>query len=282
MNKLGIFMNFWEKNWDADHTKYIKKAKDIGFDILEFQAQPLLEMSDEKIRSLKALADEVGIDEVVAGVLPNGKQSAIRALCEQGKTIMVGDGVNDAPALAEASVGIAIGAGTDVAIDTAEAVVMKSDLISVCDAIKLSRATLKNIKENLFWAFFYNVIAIPIASGALAGIGLTLSPMLGALAMSLSSVCVVTNALRLNFFKALYKSNEPSEAEEDDMVTVIKVSGMMCPHCEARVKEALEKIEGVEKASPNHKKGLVKVKFDVPADISTIKGAITEAGYKVE
>ncbi|MBO5375204.1 MAG: heavy metal translocating P-type ATPase [Clostridia bacterium] len=230
----------------------------------------------------RAVAGEVGIDEVIAGVLPNEKQSEIKALGVHGKTIMVGDGVNDAPALAEASVGIAIGAGTDVAIDTAEVVVMKSDLISVCNAIRLGRATLKNVKENLFWAFFYNVIAIPIAAGALAGVGLTLSPMLGALAMSLSSVCVVTNALRLNFFKALKGSSEPTDTEEDDMVTVIKVSGMMCPHCEARVKEALEKIEGVEKASPSHKKGLVKVKFDAPADISTIKSTIAEAGYKVE
>ncbi len=236
-------------------------------------------------RTAECVAKDAGIAEVVAGAMPSQKSEHISALKEQGKVLMVGDGVNDAPALATADIGVAIGAGTDVAIDTAQVVIMKSELLDLCDAIRLSRATLRNIKQNLFWAFFYNVIAIPIASGALAGIGLTLSPMIGALAMSLSSVCVVTNALRLNFFKPINKQEIQEiqvEEENDDMVTVIKVSGMMCPHCEARVKSVLEAIEGVEKASPSHKKGIVKIKFDAPAEISTIKNAIKEAGYTVE
>ncbi len=233
-------------------------------------------------RTANAVAKEVGIDEVVAGVLPSGKEEKIRELIAQGKTLMVGDGVNDAPALAVADIGVAIGTGTDVAKDTAEVVIMKNDLVQLCDAIRVSKKVLTNIKQNLFWAFFYNMVAIPIASGALVGIGITLSPMIGALAMSLSSFCVVTNALRLNFFKPINRDNEQIEEGEDEMVTVIKVSGMMCPHCEARVKEALEKIEGVEKATPNHKKGIVKIKFDAPCEVSVLKNTIIDAGYKVE
>ena len=247
-------------------------------------------LTGDNERTARAVAAEAGIDEVVAGTLPSDKEQKIRELSAQGRTMMVGDGVNDAPALAVSDIGVAIGAGTDVAIDTAEVVIMKSELSDLCDAIRLSKATLRNIKQNLFWAFFYNVVAIPIASGALAGVGINLSPMLGALAMSLSSVCVVSNALRLNFFKPLLKKsnsknkneNMINNEENDDMGLVLKVSGMMCPHCEARVKSVLEAIEGVEKATPNHKKGIVKVKFDAPADILAIKSAITEAGYKVE
>ena len=232
----------------------------------------------------RAVASEVGVDEFVAGVLPSGKEEKIRELCKRGRTMMVGDGVNDAPALVASDIGVAIGQGTDVAKDTAEVVIMKSDLLQLCDAIRISKKALTNIKQNLFWAFFYNAVAIPIASGALIGIGIALTPMIGALAMSLSSFCVVTNALRLNLFKSLNKNDntEIEQSEDDEMVTVIKVSGMMCPHCEARVKEALEKLDGVAKATPNHKKGLVKIKFDAPCEISTIKTTITDAGYKVE
>ena len=233
-------------------------------------------------RTARAIADEIGIDEIIAGVLPNEKEKAIASLREQGKVIMLGDGVNDAPALARADIGVAIGAGTDIAIDTAEAVIMRGEPLDACNAIKLGQATLANIRQNLFWAFFYNVIAIPIASGALASVGFTLSPMIGALAMSLSSVCVVTNALRLNFFKPIKKLENTEREEEDGMVTVIKVSGMMCPHCEARVKSALEAIEGVKEAKPNHKRGLVKVVFDKEVDIDSLKATITEAGYKAE
>lgn len=238
----------------------------------------------------RAIANEVGIDEVIAGVYPEEKGNAIMELKTQGKTVMVGDGVNDAPALAVADVGIAIGAGTDVAIDTAEVVVMKNELADVCTAISLSRKTLGNIRQNLFWAFFYNVIAIPIAAGAFASLGFTLSPMLGALAMSLSSFCVVTNALRLNFFKPVRKKGvdnaenieEINEYKENEMVTVLKVSGMMCPHCEARVKKALEAIDGVKEAKPNHKKGIVKITFDSGVDIDVLKATVSAEGYKVE
>ena len=229
-------------------------------------------------RTARAIAKEAGIDEVISGAMPNEKQEHIKRLAQGGSVAMVGDGVNDAPALASADVGIAVGAGTDVAIDTAQVVIMRSELSDVAGAIKLSRASLKNIKENLFWAFFYNVIAVPIAAGALSSVGLTLSPMIGALAMSLSSVCVVSNALRLNFFKPILKSDNTEE--ENEMVTVIKVQGMMCPHCEARVKSVLEAIEGVSKAAPNHKKGVVKVEFDAPVDVQILKNVINEAGYK--
>ena len=257
-------------------TEAVKWLKKNGFRVVM--------LTGDNEHTARAIATEAGIDEVVAGALPSDKEQKIRELRADGRVMMVGDGVNDAPALAACDIGVAIGAGTDVAIDTAEVVIMKSELTDVCDAIRLSKATLRNIKQNLFWAFFYNVIAIPIASGALSGLGIVLSPMLGALAMSLSSVCVVTNALRLNLFKPLFKKtkNEEIEAEEDEMVTVIRVSGMMCPHCEARVKTALEAIEGVEKATPSHKKGVVKVKFDAPATVSQIKSAITEAGYSAE
>lgn len=236
----------------------------------------------------RAIADEIGIDEVIAGVLPTEKERVISELRLGGKVIMIGDGVNDAPALARADVGIAIGAGTDVAIDTAEVVIMRGEPLDACNAIRLGRKTLTNIRENLFWAFFYNVIAIPIASGALASLGFTLNPMIGALAMSLSSFCVVMNALRLNFFKPIKRleSIENEETEDDEMVTVLKVSGMMCPHCEARVKSALEAVEGIKEAKPNHKKGIVKISFDKGANIEALvdmaKKTVTDAGYKVE
>ena len=241
-------------------------------------------ISGDNQNTADAIAKKVGIDEVYAGVMPSEKEEIIQKLRKQGICAMVGDGVNDAPALASADVGIAVGVGTDVAIDTAEVVIVKNDLLDLCNAIKLGQASLKNIRQNLFWAFFYNVIAIPIASGALAPLGLTLNPMIGALAMSLSSVCVVTNALRLNFFKSVQASNgvkiNLNNEEEKEMTAVIKVSGMMCPHCEARVKEVLEKIDGVKKATPNHKKGIVTVVLDDGCDVAILKSAINEAGYK--
>ncbi len=245
--------------------------------------RPVMITGDNE-HTARAIATEIGIDEVISGVMPSEKERVISQLRLGGRVIMIGDGVNDAPALARADVGIAIGAGTDVAIDTAEVVIMRGEPLDACNAIRLGRATLTNIKENLFWAFFYNVIAIPIASGALASLGFTLNPMLGALAMSLSSFCVVMNALRLNLFKPIkgLENIEEAETEENGMVTVLKVSGMMCPHCEARVKSALEAIEGVSEAKPNHKKSVVKITFNEGVDIDVLKATIAEAGYKVE
>ncbi len=230
-------------------------------------------LTGDNERTAHAIAASVGVDEVIAGVLPQGKEKAIRKLCQQGKTAMVGDGINDAPALTAADLGIAIGAGTDVAIDAADVVLMKSSLLDVPAAIRLSRGTLRNIRENLFWAFFYNTVGIPIAAGALAPLGVTLDPMFGAAAMSLSSFCVVSNALRLNFLKIKPK-------EETNMVE-LKIEGMMCPHCEARVKAALEAIPGVVSATPSHKNGNAKVELSTAVDSEALVAAVTSAGYKV-
>ena len=236
-----------------------------------------------------AIGKAAGVDEVIAGVLPDGKESVIRDLQKQGKVAMVGDGINDAPALTRADIGIAIGAGTDVAIDAADVVLMKSSLSELPAAIRLSRATLRNIKENLFWAFIYNTVGIPIAAGLFIKIfGWTLNPMFGAAAMSLSSFCVVTNALRLNLFR-LYDSkhdkkrkikkrgNDKMSANEKTM----NVKGMMCAHCEARVKKALEAIPGVTAATPNHVTGLVKVTLSAPVDDAVLKKAVEDQDYEV-
>ena len=220
-------------------------------------------LTGDNERTAKAVADKVGIDEVIAGVLPDGKLDAVTELKKSGGVIMVGDGINDAPALAGADIGMAIGAGTDIAIDSAEVVLMRSSLLDAAYAIRLSRATFVNIKENLFWAFFYNLIGIPIAAGALYhAFGILLNPMLGAAAMSLSSFCVVSNALRLNFVKIGNKKSK-REKENDEMLfgrkdalrVDLKIEGMMCPHCEGRVKKCLEEIEGVKEAAVSHKKG---------------------------
>lgn len=249
----------------------------------------------------EAIAREVGVDEVVAGVKPDGKEAVIRKLQSFGKVAMVGDGINDAPALTRADMGIAIGAGTDVAIDAADVVLMKSHLTDVSAAIRLSRATLRNIHENLFWAFFYNIIGIPLAAGAyIHAFGWTLNPMFGAAAMSLSSFCVVTNALRLNMFnirrsdkdkclkhslghEKLLEVNNSNNAEDNKEVDTdmeITVKGMMCQHCEAHVKEALEKLNGVEEAVANHDENLVTLKISQDVPEADIKAAVEGAGYE--
>ena len=239
----------------------------------------------------RAIGDQAGVDEVIAGVLPDGKESVIRSLQRQGKVVMVGDGINDAPALTRADLGVAIGAGTDVAIDAADVVVMKSRLTDVAAAIRLSRATVRNIHQNLFWAFFYNAIGIPLAAGAFASLGLTLSPMFGAAAMSLSSFFVVTNALRLNWCR-LYDPScdrarsralpaaDPAASPEEDVVT-LHIEGMMCQHCEAAVKKALEAVPGVACAQASHEKGVALVRLSGPADREAMRAAVEAEDYAV-
>ena len=252
-------------------------------------------LTGDNIRTAKAVGQEAGVDHVIAGVLPDGKESVVRSLQEYGKVMMVGDGINDAPALTRADMGVAIGAGTDVAIDAADIVLMKSRLLDVPAAIRLSRATLRNIHENLFWAFFYNVICIPLAAGAFVSLGLTLNPMIGAAAMSLSSFCVVTNALRLNLFElrdaAKDKKTDPvrlpdeifenQEREESTMEKTIQIEGMMCPHCEARVKKTLEKFAEIDSAVVSHEAGTAVVTLNAPIDEAAVKQAIEDQDYKV-
>ncbi|MDD7353882.1 MAG: heavy metal translocating P-type ATPase [Oscillospiraceae bacterium] len=265
----------------------VKQLKNMGVRVVM--------LTGDNESTAKAIGRQAGIDEVVAGVLPDGKADVINELKKQGKTAMVGDGINDAPALTVADMGIAIGAGTDVAIDAADVVLMKSRLTDVPAALRLSRATLTNIRENLFWAFIYNVIGIPIAAGCFVALGLTLNPMIGAAAMSLSSFCVVTNALRLN----LKKINDPSHDRkiknkiEPKTVTVsdnsnnggktvtIHIEGMMCAHCEATVKKALESIDGVKSAEASHKNGTAKVILSSEVDKETIKKAVEDEDYTV-
>ena len=239
-------------------------------------------LTGDNEKTARAIGAQAGVDDVIAGVLPDGKESVIRDL--GGKVCMVGDGINDAPALTRADVGIAIGAGTDVAIDAADIVLMKSRLSDVPAAIRLSRATLRNIHQNLFWAFFYNVLGIPLAAGAFTALlGWKLNPMFGAAAMSLSSFCVVTNALRLNFFKI--KQNSATEAsannKEQSMEKTIFINGMMCEHCEMHVKKALEALDGVAGVSASHKdkKATVTLKDGASLDEAAVKAAITDAGY---
>ena len=288
-----------------DSPKAIREMQDMGIRVVM--------LTGDNERTARAIADQAGVDAVIAGVLPDGKEAVIRKLQELGKVIMVGDGINDAPALTRADLGIAIGAGTDIAIDAADVVLMKSRLSDVASAIRLSRQTLKNIHENLFWAFFYNSIGIPLAAGFWIPIfGWTLNPMFGAAAMSLSSFCVVTNALRLNLFdihsprhdkkvkheipreellsflepKADTSSEGSSEdhnqkTEESKMQKTLKVEGMMCVHCEARVKKALEAIEGVSEAVASHEAGtaVVTLTQDVADDV--LKKAVEDQDYKV-
>jgi Cu2+-exporting ATPase len=228
----------------------------------------------------EAIGREVGIDEIYAELRPEGKEATVRELKRSGRVAMVGDGINDAPSLTSADVGIAIGAGADVAIDAADAVLVNGRLSDVCAAIRLGRATLRIIRENLFWAFIYNVICIPVAAGAFAWAGFTLNPMLGAAAMSLSSFCVVSNALRLNLINIGEPKKENREEKEIQKVEkIIKIEGMMCPHCEARVKKVLLETAGVESAQVSHKEGTAVVMASASDELLT--KVITENGYKV-
>ena len=239
-------------------------------------------LTGDNERTARAIADEVGVSEVYAGTLPADKERILGELSTEGRVIMVGDGINDSPALARADVGMAIGGGTDIAIDSADVVLAGSSLACVPEAIALSRATLRNIKQNLFWAFIYNTIGIPVAAGALIPLfGIELSPMLGALAMSLSSFCVVLNALRLNFFKFNRNDNKIIEKEVKKMTKTMKIEGMMCPHCEARVKSTLEGLAGVESAEVSHKSGTAVVTLTADIDSSVLADAVTAQGYKV-
>ncbi len=247
-------------------------------------------LTGDNEHTAKAIGAQVGVDEVIAGVLPDGKESVIRRLKQTGKVAMVGDGINDAPALTRADIGIAIGAGADVAVDAADVVLMKNRLSDVPAAIRLSRATLRNIHENLFWAFIYNTIGIPLAAGVFVSMfGWQLNPMFGAAAMSLSSFCVVTNALRLNFCK-LYstkrdkkrrQSRRKEQTASNELARTVKVKGMMCGHCEARVKKALEELEQVESAKADHTTGTVEIVLNAAIDNKVIKKTIEEEGYKV-
>ena len=244
-------------------------------------------LTGDNEKTARAIGRQAGVDEVIAGVLPEGKESVIRSLQKQGKVAMVGDGINDAPALTRADIGIAIGAGTDVAIDAADVVLMKSQLSDVPAAIRLSRATLRNIHENLFWAFFYNVIGIPLAAGVWIPIfGWMLNPMFGAAAMSLSSFCVVSNALRLNLFKLHdagkdKKIKKKHHKEETTMEKTMKIEGMMCGHCEAAVKKALEAVDGVASAEVSHTSGTAVVTLSKPVDSAVLKKAVEDKDYKV-
>ena len=248
-------------------------------------------LTGDNARTAKAIGREAGVDEVIAGVLPEGKGSVIRELKTQGKVMMVGDGINDAPALTRADIGAAIGAGTDIAIDAADVVLMKSRLSDVPAAIRLSRATLRNIHENLFWAFIYNVIGIPLAAGVWIPLfGWQLNPMFGAAAMSLSSVCVVTNALRLNFFnirsakrdKKIKTVEVKIETKETaTMEKTMKIEGMMCAHCEARVKKCLEALPQVDEAVVSHEQGTAVLKLNADVSDDVLKKAVEDQGYEV-
>lgn len=262
-----------------DSRAAIKRLKNMGLKVV------MLTGDNEK--TANAIGRQAGVDNVIAGVLPDGKASVIQKLRAEGKTAMVGDGINDAPALTNADVGIAVGAGTDIAIDAADIVLMKSNLEDVPAAIKLGKSTLRNIHENLFWAFIYNVIGIPLAAGVfITLLGWQLNPMFGAAAMSLSSFSVVTNALRLNFVKLYPKSHnknisKPNYSKEHIMKETITIKGMMCPHCEGRVKSALEEIPGVQSANVSHKDGTAVVTLEKEVPLETLKAAVQNAGYKV-
>jgi Cu2+-exporting ATPase len=273
-----------------DSPQAVKELQGMGIRVVM--------LTGDNERTAKAIGDQAGVDEVIAGVLPDGKESVIRELKELGKVAMVGDGINDAPALTRADIGIAIGAGTDIAIDAADVVLMKSRLSDVPAAIRLSRATLRNIHENLFWAFFYNVIGIPLAAGVWIPLfGWKLNPMFGAAAMSLSSFCVVSNALRLNLFKLRDASRDkkikPALAstkktgvsnqikEEETMKKTMKIEGMMCGHCEARVKKTLESLPQVDEAVVSHEAGTAVVTLNADVDDAVLKDAVEAQDYKV-
>lgn len=259
-----------------DSPQAVRELKNMGIEVVM--------LTGDNARTAGAIGKQAGVDRVIAGVLPEGKENAVRELKALGKVAMVGDGINDAPALTRADVGIAIGAGADVALEAADMVLMHGSLLDAAAAIRLSRAALRNIHENLFWAFFYNAVGIPLAAGVLAGQGLTLSPMFAAAAMSLSSFCVVMNALRLNLFHMRDPSHDRARhnksKEEKSMEKTMKIEGMMCSHCEARVKKALEALDGVEKAEVSHSAGTAVVTVKGVSD-ETLKKAVEAQDYAV-
>jgi len=261
-----------------DSPEAVKELQNMGIRVI------MLTGDNEK--TAKAIGNKAGVDEVIAGVLPDGKDEVIRSLQKDGSVAMVGDGINDAPALTRADIGMAIAAGTDIAIESADIVLMQNSLRDVPAAIRLSRSTLKNIHENLFWAFFYNSIGIPLAAGLFVGLGLTLDPMFGAAAMSLSSFCVVTNALRLNLCKIYSTKHDRkikqkhSKKENNKMEITVKINGMMCPHCENHVKTALEALGNVTEATADHTKAQAVIKASGEVDKNAIKEAVEKAGYE--
>ena len=252
-------------------------AKEAIAELKRMGIKTVMLTGDNK-RTANAISKQAGVDEVIAGVLPDGKEKVIVDLKKHGKVAMVGDGINDAPALTSADTGIAIGSGTDIAIDSANVVLIKSNLADLPAAIKLSRATLNNIKLSLFWAFFYNCLGIPLAAGVLIPVGITLTPMMGAAAMSLSSFCVITNSLRLNLVN-IYKKHKTKEFRP--MTKTIKIEGMMCPHCEAHVKKALEAIAGVENVVPNHVEKKATLTLTALVSDEILKSTVEAQGYKV-
>lgn len=262
-----------------DSPRAVKELQNMGIRVVM--------LTGDNERTANAIGKQAGVNEVISGVLPSGKENAIRKLKKQGKVAMVGDGINDAPALTRADVGIAIGAGTDIAIDAADIVLMNSKLIDVSAAIRLSRATLRNIHQNLFWAFIYNVIGIPLAAGAwISLLGWELNPMFGAAAMSLSSVCVVTNALRLNLLNIRNPKNDrkrksKTKKETKTMEKTMKIEGMMCTHCEATVKKCLEALPEVDEAIVSHEKGTAVVLLNAEISDEVLKNTVEAQGYKV-
>ena len=270
-----------------DSPEAVRQLKNMGIRVVM--------LTGDNEQTANAIGKQAGVDEVIAGVLPDGKEAVIRKLKKQGRVAMVGDGINDAPALTRADMGIAIGAGSDVAIDAADVVLMKSRLIDVPAAVRLSRATLTNIHENLFWAFFYNVIGIPLAAGLWYPLlGWKLNPMFGAAAMSLSSFCVVTNALRLNLCRVYdpkhdrkakpdrkSKTDKPNESEEKSMTKTMNIEGMMCGHCEARVKKALEALDAVSEAAVSHESGTAVVTLSSDISDEKLKETVEAEDYKV-
>lgn len=265
----------------------IKEDSPQGVRELQNMGIHVVMLTGDNERTAKAIGKQAGVDEVIAGVLPEGKEEVIRTLKQKGKVAMVGDGINDAPALTRADIGIAIGAGTDIAIDAADVVLMKSRLSDVPAAIRLSRATLRNIHENLFWAFFYNVIGIPLAAGIWIPVfGWKLNPMFGAAAMSLSSFCVVTNALRLNLFSVHdagkdKKIKSKKKVEDKEMKKTMKIEGMMCGHCEARVKKCLEALPEVAEAVVSHEEGTAVVTLTAEVSDDVLKKTVEDQDYKV-
>ena len=251
----------------ADSKESVAELKKMGLRVIM--------LTGDNPVTAAAVAEKTGVDECFAELLPDGKAEKIRKLSKEGNILMVGDGINDAPALALADTGVAIGAGTDIAIESADVVLIKSDLSSLVSAIKLSQATLKNIKQNLFWAFFYNAVCIPLAAGIFSPLGITLNPMIGAAAMSISSVCVVSNALRLNRFKPFGK-----EVKEEKEMKVIKINGIMCEHCEARIKAALEAVDGVKSANVSKETGTAEVELSQSVADEALFAAIKAAGYE--